>query len=411
MGDGFLRLIPIGEAQKIIDANVPKFEGSEMVSLMDASSRILFEDLYAPIDLPPWDRALMDGYALVAEDTFGASEEVGIRFKVLGSLRAGDSRCFEVGGGEVVEIATGAPIPQGADAILMVEHTDRVSDEEVIAHRSVVPGENIQVRGADIRKDDLVFRKGERIHPREIGVFAALGLDQIKVVRKPKVAVISTGDELELPGKKLTPGKVFDANTYMITTKLLDLGADAIFKGRVRDKFDELIEAVSGAIEEGFDIIILSGGTSAGKGDILYRVVENLGELLIHGVMIKPGKPFIFGICKGVCLFGLPGYPVSAMITFEKLIEPVIRDMTRIEPRDAGEIRARMGCRLHSAKGRYEFIPVKLDRGEDGGEYIATPVFGGSGAIRTLIDLDGYIAVEEEVEIIDKDEYVDVVKR
>ncbi len=247
------------------------------------------------------------------------------------------------------------------------------------------------------------------IASREIGAIAAVGLDRIKVVRKPRVAVISTGDELELPGKILGPGKIFDANTYMIMTRLLDLGADAVFKGRVQDRYSELLQAVRDAITEEFDIIILSGGTSAGRGDMLYRVVEDLGELLIHGVMIKPGKPFIFGVCDGISLFGLPGYPVSAMITFERLIEPVIRDMVGIRPQKEEKVIAEAGKRIYSARGRYEFMPVKLENVD--GSLRALPVAGGSGAIKTLIDLDGYIAIEEEVEIIEQGEMVCVVKK
>ena len=410
MSGRFLRLITIDEARRIIDANIQAIGGFEIVPLIEADGRILFEDLHAPVDLPPFNRALMDGYAVRSPDTFGATEEKGIRLKVIGEIRAGDAiEDLEVGRGEAVEVATGARIPEGADSVLMVEFADRVGEDELIIYRHVAPGENIQMRGDDIRRGENLLRRGTGIHAREIGILAALGMDQIKVLRRPRVCVISTGNELEYPGRELREGKIFDANGYMITAALLELGADASFIGVIRDSYDELRGALESAISGGFDIVIISGGTSAGRGDILYRVVEDLGELLIHGVRIKPGKPFLFGLCRDVPIFGLPGYPVSAMITFETFVEPVLQRLTGTGPGEKKRVKATVGARIHSAKGRQELMPVRLEDSSEG--VIAYQVHGGSGAIRTLLDLDGYIRIGEEVEIVEQGEEVEVELR
>ena len=410
MSGRFLRLITIDEARRIIDANIQAIGGFEIVPLIEADGRILFEDLHAPVDLPPFNRALMDGYAVRSPDTFGATEEKGIRLKVIGEIRAGDAiEDLEVGRGEAVEVATGARIPEGADSVLMVEFADRVGEDELIVYRHVAPGENIQMRGDDIRRGENLLRRGTGIHAREIGILAALGMDQIKVLRRPRVCVISTGNELEYPGRELREGKIFDANGYMITAALLELGADASFIGVIRDSYDELRGTLESAISGGFDIVIISGGTSAGRGDILYRVVEDLGELLIHGVRIKPGKPFLFGLCRDVPIFGLPGYPVSAMITFETFVEPVLQRLTGTGPGEKKRVKATVGARIHSAKGRHELMPVRLEDSSEG--VIAYQVHGGSGAIRTLLDLDGYIRIGEEVEIVEEGEGVEVELR
>ncbi|HDM37044.1 MAG TPA: hypothetical protein ENG09_07395 [Candidatus Syntrophoarchaeum butanivorans] len=252
MSGRFLRLITIDEARRIIDANIQAIGGFEIVPLIEADGRILFEDLHAPVDLPPFNRALMDGYAVRSPDTFGATEEKGIRLKVIGEIRAGDAiEDLEVGRGEAVEVATGARIPEGADSVLMVEFADRVGEDELIVYRHVAPGENIQMRGDDIRRGENLLRRGTGIHAREIGILAALGMDQIKVLRRPRVCVISTGNELEYPGRELREGKIFDANGYMITAALLELGADASFIGVIRDSYDELRGTLESAVSGG----------------------------------------------------------------------------------------------------------------------------------------------------------------
>jgi|Deesub1362A_J573_1020465.scaffolds.fasta_scaffold00005_272 putative molybdopterin biosynthesis protein len=402
----FHEVVSINEAKRLLYSNYTPTPTFEEVDLGEALGRVLFETVVAPIDVPPFDRAAMDGYAVRAKDTFYADEENPAELRILGYIQAGDSPKVVVEENTCVGIATGAPMPKGANAVVMVEYTDREKDI-VKVYRPVAPGENIMSAGSDIMRGETVLRRDTVLSPRETGVLAALGLKKIKVYRRPQVGVLSTGNEIVEPGSKLEYGKIYDVNSRAIIDAVIENGGDAKFFGIVRDdpallrrKLKEMLEC---------DIIITSGGTSAGVGDLLYKVIDDLGSpgIIAHGIAVKPGKPTIIGVLNNKPLFGLPGYPTSAMVIFDVFVAPLIRRLAGLVERERKKIEAKTAMRLFSAKGRYEYMLVNLVK-SSAGEYSAYPILTGSGAITTLAEADGYLEVPENTEIIPEDSLVKV---
>ncbi|HIQ39286.1 MAG TPA: molybdopterin biosynthesis protein [Methanothermococcus okinawensis] len=394
----FLKLSSIEEGKEIVKKFLDKI-GWEEVDLFESVNRVLAEDVVAEIDVPPFDRALMDGYAVRSEDTYLADEDNPVILKVVGSIRAGDAPNTQVKSGEAVEIATGAPIPKGCDAVVMVEYTEREGDTVKI-YQGVAPHENIQYCGSDIMAGEIVLRKGTLLSPRDIGALAAIGRRRVKVKKRLKVALISTGDELIDPGKPLEDYKIYDVNTYTLAASIRERGWDFKFYGIVRDREEDLVKTIKRAIEDNNDIVILSGGTSAGRGDLTANVIEKLGgEIYIHGMKIKPGKPTVIGSVPGrdgtpKLILGLPGYPTSCLTVFNVLFGGEERS-----------IRGHFPLRYISAKGRVEYLPVSVVRGSKG--YAVYPILKGSGAITSLTYSDGYVVIEESKEILE-DEPVEV---
>lgn len=380
--------------------------GVETVELPLAYGRVLAEDIYAPIDVPHFDRSTVDGYAVRAEDTFGADELFPLELRVIGSISPGVGNLPVISRGEAVEISTGAPIPSGANAVVMVEYTKRAEDK-VIVYKSVVPGENIVNTGSDISAGELVLRRCTILREREIGVLAALGIRSVKVYRRPRVAVISTGDELVEPGGSIGLGMIYDINSYTIASSLASIGADPHIIGIVRDDLDSMLRVISEAERE-YDVVIVSGGTSAGPTDIVYRVFREMGPpgVVVHGLKVKPGKPTVIALSRsGKLLVGLPGYPSSALMIFNIIVKPLLSRMLCLsyyEPK----VKARLSVRVEGARGRRGLYPVSL---VDTGEYIAAyPQSAESGAIKVLAYSDGFIVVPESVEYIPEGEIVDV---
>jgi putative molybdopterin biosynthesis protein len=402
----FHDVVSIQEAKRRLYTHFRPRPQREEVPLSHALGRVAFEPLVAPLDVPPFDRASMDGYALMAQDTFYADEENPVGLRLRGVIRAGDKARVEVHRGECVAIATGAPMPRGANAVVMVEYTHR-EDGTVQVYRPVAPGENIMAAGADIMRGETVLRAGVRITPRETGVLAALGLGSVPVYRRPRVAIISTGDEVVEPGRPLEYGKIYDVNAPALAHAVAENGGEPVLLGIVRDDPEALLDKLREMM--GYDVIIASGGTSAGVGDLSYRVIDRLGEpgILVHGVAIKPGKPTIIGVARGKPIFGLPGYPTSALVVFDVFVAPLLREMAGLVEVERRTLRARAAMRLHSAGGRYEYMPVNLVTGGDGA-YRAYPVPTGSGAITTLAEADGYIEVDQDTEMISQGEEVEV---
>ncbi|HIP35045.1 MAG TPA: molybdopterin biosynthesis protein, partial [Methanothermococcus okinawensis] len=343
----FLKLSSVEEGKRIVKKFLDKI-GWEEIDLLEAVNRTLAEDVVAEIDVPPFDRALMDGYAVRSEDTYMADEDNPVILKVVGRIRAGDTPNIQVKSGEAVEIATGAPIPKGCDAVIMVEYTEKEGDTVKI-YQGVAPHENIQYCGSDIMAGELVLRKDTVLSPRDIGALAAIGKKKIKVKRKLRVALISTGDELIDPGRPLGECKIYDVNTYTLAASIRERGWDFKFYGIVGDKEEDLVKTIKRAIEDNNDIVILSGGTSAGSSDLTANVIEKLGgEIYIHGMKIKPGKPTVIGSIPGKdgipkLIVGLPGYPTSCLTVFNVLFEGEKRS-----------IRGHFPLRYISAKGRVE---------------------------------------------------------
>ena len=404
----FLDVKSLEEAKRIIDSIDVRISEEE-IDLYDALSRIVFEDIISPIDVPSFDRASMDGYAVLAEDTFYADDQNPVRLKLKGEISAGQKSDLSIQGGTCVGIATGAPVPYGSNAVVMVEYTD-INDKcgEIDIFRSCVPGENIMAAGADIMRGETVIRRGTKLTQRETGVLAAIGLERVLVYKKPKVAIISTGDEIIEPGMALEFGKIYDVNSQAISDSVREAGGEPNYLGIVQDDFDALNRKITEIILMDYDIVLTSGGTSAGTGDLLYKIIDNLGQTLIHGVAIKPGKPVLIGVCSAKPIFGLPGYPTSAIVIFNTFVAPLIKKMCG-QPYaygDSKKITAKTAMKLFSAKGRFEYLPVNLIALND--TYRVYPVLSGSGAITTLSNADGYVKVPENKDIIGEGETVEV---
>ncbi len=378
--------------------------GVDDMPLEDAYGRVLAEDIFASIDVPGFDRASMDGYAVRAQDIFGAEENQPISLTVVGKVEAGEKPGFEVGPGESAEIGTGAPIPKGANAVVMVEYTEQ-RDSKVEVFRAVAPGENVMAAGSDIMRGELVLRRGQRVTPRELGVLAALGLGSVKLYRKPRVAIISTGNELTPLGAPLEFAKIYDINASSLAGMVVESGGTPLLLGVAGDSREEIEAKIREGLEAA-DLVVTSGSTSAGVGDLLYRVINSLGKpgILVHGISVKPGKPTIIAVLNGKPLFGLPGYPASALVIFNLLVKPVIAEMAGVfEARRTGSVEAEAAVRIFSARGRREYLPVYLVE-DEGGRLKAYPVLSGSGAITSLAMADGFVEVPESREFLDEGE-------
>ena len=368
----------------------------EEVYIDESYGRVLAEDIYSAIDVPPFDRSTMDGYAVRSEDIFGASETSPVRLRVIGRIDPGEVFPRSVGPGEAIEISTGAPIPPGADSILMVEYTRRDGDW-VTAYRSVTPGENIMSAGADISLGELSLRKCTMIGEREVGVLAAMGISRVRVYRRPRVAVISTGYELVPPGTPLRLGKIYDINSYTISHALREAGAEPVRLGIAGDNPEEIADMVMKGLSQS-DMVLLSGGTSAGLSDITYKVLSEIGPpgIIVHGLKVKPGKPTIVAVSReGKLVIGLPGYPSSALMIFDLIVRPLLCKMLCISF-ERPSVRARLAMRVEGARGRRHLLPVSLIDTES---YVAAyPLATESGAITTLAYADGYIVIPENME-------------
>ncbi len=403
----FHKLVSLNDAMKIIERYYPlKPLGVEEVNITEALGRVLAEDIYSPIDHPPFDRSLVDGYAVRSEDLAGADDLHPVRLKIVGVVKPGQHPDISIGPRETAEIATGAMIPRGADAVVMVEYTRRLNDEVEI-YRSVVPGENISSTGNDISFGDLVLEAGTRLGFREIGLLAGLGITRIKTYIPPKIAVFSTGDEVIEPWKKLSPGKVYDVNGQLITSGLKQIGADARFMGHLPDDYDEVYDAIDDALRWA-DIVITSGGTSAGVGDLVYRVFENMGEpgIIIHGLKVKPGKPTVVAVAKNKLLFGLPGFPLSCFMIFNVIVRPIVASMLGLKRTRTYRLKARLPYRVKKPLGKTWLLPVALVESEKG--LTAYPVSMRSGAISPLYNSDGYVVLPEDRDLLLEDEEVTV---
>lgn len=403
MGVEFLEIIDLDDARRITGELFSELysQGTESVDILDADGRVLADDIESPVDLPPFDRASRDGYAVRAADTFGADEENPATLRCIETVEAGSVPSLEVAEGLCTRISTGAPVPEGADAVVMVEYTWEEGDR-VYIQRPAYPSQHIAARGSDIRAGNVLLRAGTVLSPDKIAALSAAGITRVNVISKPSVCVISTGNELIEPSGQLEPGKIFDSNSAGLSSALKEAGCSVKHGGIVRDDYGELRDAILRGLEEA-DMVITSGGTSAGAGDILSEVLDELGRVVIHGISIKPGKPTIVGVVDDKIVVGLPGFPVSALIVFMSLIEPFIRKLSGRKA-SSGQVKTlKLAERLHSSRGRVHYALVMVD-----GDY-ARPIFKDSGAVAALAGADGYIEVPKNVEIINEGEEVEVV--
>lgn len=406
MAKVFHRLMKVDEAIELVKRHLkPLSLELERVPLTEALGRVLAESIVSPVDYPPFDRATVDGYAVNSISLFNADEENPIKLRVIGEVKAGELPGLEVKLGEAAEIHTGAPIPRGADSIVMSEYTKRVEDY-VLIYRPTYPGENIVQTGADLMIGESPLRKGMVLTSREIGVLAAIGLDEIPVYRRVKVAVISTGCEVQPLGSPLKPGRIYDVNSFTISSMLRELGCQSDILGIYPDDFDALREVVGRALEN-YDIVISSGSTSAGFGDMIYRVFNSLGKpgVLIHGLLMRPGKPTVAAVINGKLALGLPGFPASAMIAFHMFARPIITYLAGLPVESPPRVKAVLPFRVKTGGGVKTIIPVSLTSNFSR-FFSAYPVVEESGAIWRLALSDGFIECPEERDFLDENEEV-----
>ena len=393
----FLHCMEFDKAQAIL---CEQLDGSlvagELVELSLALGRITSEEIRATEDLPPFARSTVDGYAVRCEDTFGASESAAALFSVLGEVLMGQETKLELHPGEAAVIPTGGMLPAGADAVVMLEYTEQPDPQTLLVQRTVAPNENVVTRGEDVTAGAAIIDRGIRLTPQHIGLLAACGCDRLRVRKKIKVALISSGDELVDIHVSPAFGQIRDVNSYSLAALLSELGCEVERIGIVKDSFEQFLSSLSKAVTN-CQMVVISGGSSVGAKDFTVPAMQALGEpgILIHGLAIKPGKPTIFGMAGKVPVFGLPGHPVAALTVCGQLVAAAIHRMTGVKPGAVSQgIPAVLTRNIASAPGRDDFVNVRLVKGVDG--YAAEPVFGKSGLISIMTQADGVVHIPAE---------------
>jgi len=397
----FRKLVALPEAMELVLSNSVRLARTEEVALAGAAGRVLAGEVVSGIDVPQFDRSAMDGYAARSDELVGAGELSPVGLRVAGELFAGDVPKAAVEKGTACRVATGAVLPEGADAVVMAEFASE--EGGVVKLRRAEPkGGNVSRRGSDIRKGTTVLPAGALLDPARVGVLASLGLASVRVLARPRLAIISSGNEIAEPGGPLGPAQVYNSNSFALASLAGLNGGEARVLPRIEDTKDAIRGALRKARSEGYDAVAISGGSSVGERDLLAGVLAEEGEILFHGVQIKPGKPFLFGKTGAMPVFGIPGYPAAALMVGQVFLAPAVRRMAGLPPARR-TVRARLSRRVASRLGRVQFLTVKLVSGE------AEPVFKESGAITSLAAADGYIVVPDNVELLEKGEEVEVV--
>ncbi len=393
-----------------------KPKNRESVSLPESLGRVLAVDVVSEIDVPAFDRSNVDGFAVQAADTAGAMEESPAALSLNSEvLSPGAAPTLDVQPGTATPIATGGMLPRGSDAVVMIEHTEIAvspdagtteQDSMLRIFHPAASGQAVTFAGTDIARGETVLRFGKLITSREIGVLAALGLTSVEVWKKPRVAIVSTGNEIVPPGEALPTGSVYDSNAAILSAAVEELGCQPISLGTVRDDVDRLREIIRSA--DDCDAIVLSGGTSKGAGDLSYQVVSELTDpgIVAHGVALKPGKPICLAVNAGRPVVVLPGFPTSAVFTFHEFVAPVLREMAGLGPENRQTVEATLPIRINSDRGRTEYSLVSLVRGEAG--LSASPMGKGSGSVTTFSLADGFITIGQNIEILDAGSSVSV---
>jgi molybdopterin molybdotransferase len=391
--------IPLETARRLLlDAIVP-VSSIERVPLAEAGGRVLGRPAIAPIDVPPFDRAAMDGYAVIAEDTFGASHADPRTLQCIDTVFTGQVTSRALTRGECIEIATGAPMPGGADAVVMVEETEPADGDRIRVLIPVYPRQHIGRRAADITAGQTILNAGDLLNPSRVGALAAIGVADVTVFARPRVAVLSTGNEIVDPGQPLGPGQIYDVNRFTISAVIREQGGVAVALRTVADSLEDLTAAVEAADA---DVLVFSGGSSVGERDLVLDVMRRMGEVIFHGIAVKPGKPTAFGRIGGKPVLGMPGYPTSCLSNAYILLVPLLRRMGRLPDHEPHVAHLPLARRIVSPTGRHQFYTVRIADGA------VVPAFKASGDITSMSQADGYIEIPAHTDIVEAGEVVDV---
>jgi molybdopterin molybdotransferase len=392
--------ISLDEARSIVEETIAPITRTERVPLLAANGRVLAREIVSPRDVPPFSRAAMDGYAVIASDTFGATSFEPRILRVVETVFTGQMPARTIAPGECAEIATGAPLPDGADAVVMVEETDKGADHQVRVFGPVYPRQNVGRQGADIQAGQALVAAGTLLNPSRVGSIAAVGVSEVEVYVRPRVATVSTGNEIVEPGEALGPGQIYDINKFTLAAIIAEHGGIAVPHPTVADNIDELGRALDACQRE--DLIIFSGGSSVGERDLTLDLLRTRGQVLFHGIAVKPGKPTLFGIANGTPVLGMPGYPTSCLSNGYMLLVPLLRRLARLPAAALRTVVLPLGQRVVSTTGRHQFYTVRIVGGT------AMPAFKASGDITSMSQADGYIEIPAQIDIVEKGEMVEV---
>jgi molybdopterin molybdotransferase len=406
----FLTLLPPDEARALLLSHLSAAQAdSELIDSSRAFERVTAEDVIAPHPLPEFPRSTVDGFAVRARDTFGATDSLPAYLTLIGEVPMGDAPAFKIQKGQCALIHTGGMLPSGADAVVMLEYTQSAHVNEIELMKAVADGENVIKVGEDVQAGQTVIRRGSRLRPAEIGGLMALGIIRVRVARKPRVGLISSGDEVIAPSQSPRSGQVRDINAFTLASLVTKSGGEAVQYGIVRDEMSALKDTASRALLE-CDAVIITAGSSASTRDMTAEVIGSLGApgVLVHGINTRPGKPTILGVCNGKAVIGLPGNPVSALVNGYLFVVPVIEKLLGALPKIQATIPAKLTVNLSSQAGREDWWPVKLLKTESGG-WSAEPIFGKSNLIFTLAAADGLLRISPDATGLSAGEIVEVV--
>ena len=392
--------LPLDEALVLLFEAAAPMTKTEAISIREANGRVVAEDAIARIDVPPFDRAAMDGYAVIAEDTFGAGAYDPKLLRCVEKVFTGQVPSRALARGECIEIATGAPLPQGADAVVMVEETEKADDDAIRVLTPVYPRQHVGRRGADITAGQRLLKPGDLLNPSRIGALAATGISEITVFARPRVAILSTGNEIVEPGQPLRPGHIYDINQFTLAAVITAHGGVPVVYPTASDSLTELIAAIDATRAE--DLLVFSGGSSVGERDLIMDVLHRSGEVLFHGIAVKPGKPTVFGRIGPRPVLGMPGYPTSCLSNAYMLLVPMLRRMARLPEYKPHTITVPLARRVVSTTGRHQFYTVRLENGT------AVPAFKASGDITSMSLADGFIEIPAQTDIVEAGELVEV---
>lgn len=401
--------LPLDEAMALVFEAAAPIARTERVPIRRAGGRVLASAAIAAVDVPPFDRAAMDGYAVIAEDTFGAGRYDPKVLRRLEKVYTGEVPTQALSRGTCTEIATGAPMPDGADAVVMVEETEKAPDGSVRIFTPVYPRQHVGRRGADIAAGQPLLAAGDLLNPARVGTLAAIGLSEVEVFARPRVAILSTGNEIIEPGTPLEPGQIYDINQFTIASIVEAHGGIAVSHPPAPDNLPDLVEAIRAAADA--DIVVFSGGSSVGERDLILDALQQIGEIIFHGIAVKPGKPTVFGrVPRGgagskdsVPVFGMPGYPTSCLSNAYMLLLPMLRRVARLPEYAPSTVSLPLARRVVSTTGRHQFYTVRVVDGS------AVPAFKASGDITSMALADGYIEIPAQTDIVEAGEIVKVI--